>query len=134
MASTNQFRTADLDNPELSELLSVRVSREDTAVVVTASGEIDLYTAPRLASALQQAIDDAHGGLVVVDLTDVTFMASSGISVLTTGLSHAQQRDCRILLAGGGRPVHRPLEAAGLHQHFEYVPSASDAVQHHSNV
>lgn len=128
MPSTNPPGGADPGTPEPPELLAVTITRDDGAVVVTVRGEIDLYTAPSLAAALRDAVDQAPGSLVVIDLSAVTFMASSGIAVLTTGLSHAQQRDCRILLAGGGRPVHRPLEAAGLEQHFEFVQSTSDAL------
>jgi anti-sigma B factor antagonist len=133
MASTHRLRpAAEAGCPEPSELLSITISRDGDAAVVAASGEIDLYTAPLLASALHDVIDDSGIELVVVDLTDVTFMASSGLTVLLSALDHAQRQRCELRLAGGGRPVRRPLEATGLDGHFEYVASAADAVKQHS--
>jgi anti-sigma B factor antagonist len=132
MASTHRLHPVEAGCSEPSELLKITISGNGKAAVVAASGEIDLYTAPLLGSALRDAIDDSSTELVVIDLTDVTFMASSGLAVLLSALDHAQRQRCELRLAGGGRPVWRPLQVTGLDSHFEYTPSAADAVRQHS--
>ena len=56
------------------------VARVGDAVVVRVAGELDLATAPALWAALERALIDAHQ--VVVDLSAVTFVDSTGLSVL----------------------------------------------------
>jgi anti-sigma B factor antagonist len=109
-------------------LLSVTVEGTGSSTVVTARGEIDLYTAPLLRSALQEAIDGPVE-CVVVDLTDVTFMSSSGLAALYGGLEEAQRRRCELRLAGGGRAVRRPLQIAGLDARFVHYPSVAAALR-----
>jgi len=57
-----------------------RVEREQGCAVVVASGEIDLHTATGLRRAV--AVAATLSGSVVVDLTDVDFMDSSGLAVV----------------------------------------------------
>jgi anti-sigma B factor antagonist len=66
---------------------------------VQVGGELDLDTARQLAESM-----DALAGLVVVDLADVTFIDSTGLSVLL--------REHRRLDDSGGRLVLRGLTSA----------------------
>lgn len=100
-------------DPDPTQLLDVTTERILGTVVVRVSGEVDLYTSPLLASALKQAAA-ADAELVVVDLSDVTFMASSGLRALLDGLDEAQRRRCEFRLAGQTTAVRRLIEAAGL--------------------
>lgn len=131
MASTTHPFAEEPGCPEPSELLTIAVEHDGDTAIVTVRGEIDLYTAPLLTSALQDVIDGTTD-LVVVDLTEVTFMASSGLAALLTGLDLAKRLRCELRLAGGGRAVRRPLQAAGLDGHFEHYSSTADAVRQRS--
>src|SRR4051812_20586622 len=71
---------------------SVEVLDDRTAVVV-ARGEIHLATAPDFSERLNAVIADGHVA-VVVDLTEVGFIDSTGLSVLLNALR-------RITRAGG---------------------------------
>lgn len=59
---------------------SVKTNRGDEGVVVEAGGELDLAVSPALEAAL--TADELDGGPVVLDLTELTFMDSSGLRVL----------------------------------------------------
>jgi anti-sigma B factor antagonist len=59
--------------------MSVAVSSTGSKAVVTVQGEVDIGTADRLEAAYRHA---ATVGVVVVDLSDVTFMDSSGLNAL----------------------------------------------------
>src|SRR3979409_2393089 len=52
----------------------------DYGVLVTVTGELDIATAPQLREALTAR--PAEGGLIVVDLTPVTFMDSTGLEAI----------------------------------------------------
>ena len=72
-------------------------SREvGAATVIAVSGELDIHTAPDLTEVLSPAI--AAGQPVIVDLTDVTFMDSSGLSVFVTALKRAREADTTLVL------------------------------------
>jgi anti-sigma B factor antagonist len=63
----------------MSTALSLSTSRRtDGAVVLTATGEIDMSNAGSLAAALA----DAGGGPLVVDLTGVEYLDSAGLAAL----------------------------------------------------
>jgi anti-anti-sigma factor len=79
-------------------MLELGVERHNGTTVVTAAGEIDMATAPRLRECLLTT-----EGNVVVDLRAVSFLDSSGIGVL----ADAQGR----LAKGGGNLALRKPQA-----------------------
>jgi len=89
--------------------LELGVERHDGTTVVTASGEIDMATAPELRECLAET-----AGKVVVDLRAVSFLDSSGIGALAEARS-------RLTDAGGDLTLRKPqgvvrtaLEIVGL--------------------
>jgi anti-sigma B factor antagonist len=82
--------------------------------VLHVAGEVDLATAPALRDALGALLADGAAARVVVDLSAVTFLASSGLAALL----EAHQRACasgralRVVVAE--RTVWRVLEVTGL--------------------
>ena len=102
---------------EASLPLHTSVSRPRPAVVVLeAAGEVDSMTAPRLEDGLTTALDAAlgePGGTVVVDLSGVTFLASSGLAVLVRGARRAAERAQRLHVVVASRAVARPLQVTG---------------------
>jgi anti-sigma B factor antagonist len=59
---------------------SVDVALVDGTVIITVKGDLDMATVPALESALDE-LDHAHQ--VVIDATDLAFMDSSGLRLLT---------------------------------------------------
>jgi anti-sigma B factor antagonist len=57
--------------------------------VVTASGEIDLYTAPRLRQVLSDALLTRPDGLTI-DMADISFMDSTGINLIAGMMKQCQ--------------------------------------------
>lgn len=82
----------------------MRDSEEQPEVVVVIHGEIDLGTAPALREALRSALEDQTGP-VVVDLSDVSFMDSTGVHVLADALQRleAQNRSLAVVCEEGGQ-------------------------------
>ncbi len=102
------------------------VSR-DSAVVVRLAGELDLYNADAVRTALFEAVADAER--LVVDLGDVTFIDSTALGVLIEARSRLRNRSA-FLLASPGLETRRALEVSGLDRHFsvhESVDAAHEA-------
>ncbi|MDQ3152186.1 MAG: STAS domain-containing protein [Actinomycetota bacterium] len=122
--ASEDFR-ADADVPR--DLLRVSVEDHPEGAVVTVTGEVDLHTS----STLRAALDRALGGtapVVVVDLSAVTFLSSSGLSALVELRRGAESRARAVRLVGDGRPVRRPLQAAGLVDLFTWYPDVAAAI------
>jgi anti-sigma B factor antagonist len=82
-------------------------------VVVWARGEIDLVTTPPLRRELTAAVSRTPAK-VIVDLTEVSFMDSSGVYVLISALRTAQRGGGSVCLVGACRTVERVLVLSGL--------------------
>jgi anti-sigma B factor antagonist len=93
---------------------------DDTSgrVVVAARGQVDLATAPELAKALAEARGDGVTE-IVVDLTAVDFLDSTGVRVLVQAARQAAQAGVRLYLQGAQGWVARVLEITGV---AEYLP------------
>lgn len=72
--------------------LTVSTNDRGDVTIVTVSGEVDVYTAPQLRSALEERIAAGRTALVV-DLQDVGFLDSTGLGVLVGRLKGLKQVD-----------------------------------------
>ncbi len=68
----------------------VEVSERDGRSVVTAAGELDVHSAPVLQAELDPLAQRPEGS-VVVDLSAVAFIDSTGLGVLVTALKHVRE-------------------------------------------
>ena len=102
-----------------------------TALVIRAAGEIDLVTADRLRTALATGFDDLHQGeILVIDLPEVTFLASHGLEMLVDATETAQQRgELLRIVVGHNRSVIRPIQLTGLVDVLALFNTVEDAVQ-----
>ena len=83
--------------------------------VVSVGGEIDLETASQLSSHALDALREVSPHLVL-DLTGVTFMDSTGLKVLLTIQRQADLAGGSFAVVGASRSVHKILSLTGLDQ------------------
>lgn len=103
------------DEPAAEQLVNIDRRRVDDSIVVSVAGEIDTLTTPRLRQAVGEAIDEAAGGSVIVDLTSVTFLGSPGLAALVEAVGQAQRQGGPLrVVVDKSRPVLRPIELTGL--------------------
>jgi anti-sigma B factor antagonist len=100
--------------------LNVSTSSRGDHAVVTATGELDLYTAPRLQTALA-ALLRGQERRVVVDLSGVEFCDSTGMNVLLTAMKRLKEQGGAFELAGPRPAVRRILQVTGLDSVFTIV-------------
>lgn len=98
----------------------------DGYVLVRLSGEVDLSWSQQV----RRAVLDALAGNVPVgiELSDVSYIDSSGIAALVEGFQTARARGGRFVLVAVSDAVRAVLELARLDRVFLLVPSA-DAVR-----
>lgn len=92
--------------------LSVRVEdTADGASIVAIAGELDLSTIPRMQGPLLEQIGQRPA--VLVDLSGLSFIDSSGIGILIEALRSANGTPVRILIATDSQ-VDRVFRIAGI--------------------
>jgi anti-sigma B factor antagonist len=86
-------------------------------MVVSVTGEVDLSTSAPLREALDQAV--AEGPNVVVDLSGVTFLDSTGLGDLVRARESALSRGGELHLVLTQPRIRRVLEITGLDAVFD---------------
>jgi anti-sigma B factor antagonist len=105
--------------------LSTRAERGRTVVEVT--GEIDVYTAPKLREQLAELVDSGRHD-IVVDMQGVEFLDSTGLGVLVGGLKRVKQHDGSMNLVCTQERILKIFRITGLTKVFPIHASVAAAV------
>jgi anti-sigma B factor antagonist len=92
--------------------------------IVVVRGEIDVATSGALREELYAVMDGGSKALVV-DLSGVGFVDSSGLGVLVGSLKHMRERDGELTIAGLAQPALRVFEITGLTELFPMEPAVT---------
>ena len=107
-------------------LLDVDAWDDRGRTVVELTGELDLFTAPVLREELQR-VSDAGAHRVVVVMSGVTFMDSSGLGVLVGAVKRAVAGGGGLCLAGARDRMVRMLHITGLIRVMPAFPGLEEA-------
>jgi anti-sigma B factor antagonist len=99
----------------------------DAPNVLPLEGEIDLHVSPRVSAALGAMIDQKPERLVV-DLSAVSYIDSSGLAVLIEGMQNVEAYGGKFVLAGLQEKVRPIFEMARLDQVFIIFPHVDAAL------
>ena len=105
--------------------MNITVSDLDGAALVRLDGEVDLSGSPRLRKALLELAFARRD--VVVDLSAVTYIDSSGIAALVEAYQGTRDGTTRLVLAAPSLPVMRVLGLARLDRVFTLADSVESA-------
>jgi anti-sigma B factor antagonist len=119
-------------------LINLTTTRIGSAAVVTVEGELDLHTARSLMGAVDETLAWPDLSAIVIDLSGVTFLGSSGLGTLAElatrapASRQAEERPVpvRLVAPADNRAVLRPWEVMKLEPIlplFHDVASALDA-------
>ncbi len=106
--------------------MDINVKREGKRSVVEVTGDIDLYTSPKLRQTVLELFRQRGQETVIVDLSGVQYVDSSGIASLVEGLQEAKKIDARFVLAGLNEAPRHVLELTRLLAVFEIADSAEE--------
>jgi anti-sigma B factor antagonist len=96
--------------------------------VVSVGGEIDLVTVKTLRDNLSPYLADPATMLVVCDLSQVKFLACSGLSVLLDTQETLNARGARLAVVANNPAVLRPLTVTGLSDILDVSPTVTAAL------
>ena len=108
-------------------IFSVDTVRLEPIILLAVTGEVDASCSAELESQLDTALGE-HPGHVVLDLQDVTFIDSTGISALIATQRRLNRARRRVGLICGQSAVCDALQVTGLEHHFELHHSVQNAV------
>ena len=102
----------------------VTVHNEDRATVIAVTGELDLASSP----ALQEELDriSAESTLLIIDLRELDFMDSTGLSVLVRAHQHAEEQGRRLAMVKGPQQVQRLLSLTGVADRLTLVDTPEE--------
>ncbi|CCQ13496.1 Anti-sigma factor antagonist [Rhodococcus sp. AW25M09] len=103
----------------------VIVEWRDQDVILAVSGELDLVTAPDLSESVALVLEKSPTA-VVIDLSDVGFLASAGMSLLAS--THQQLGGgAGFAVVADGPATGRPLTLVGLDEVFGIYATVDEA-------
>jgi anti-sigma B factor antagonist len=102
-------RLADSVHPQFR----VEVPYEGRTVVVAVEGELDLASSPELERALNR-ITTPPTALLVIDLSRLEFMDSTGLSTIVRAHQRLADVGCEVAIVKGSAQVQRLLDLTGV--------------------
>lgn len=97
--------------------LEIAVRSVDAVVVLSVRGDLDLSTTPHLTEAIDVVLAQSRPSALIVDLTEVPFLASVGMTVLVE--THGRVAEVAIFaVVAAGPATARPLTLVGLDKTF----------------
>jgi anti-anti-sigma factor len=105
---------------ELDPVLRIDEHRHRGTVTLALAGELDIAGGDVLRERLE-TLKRTYRGRLVIDLTGVTFIASTGIAVLVHAYGYAQRDGWRLELRPGPPAVRRVFELCGLDDRLPFI-------------
>ena len=103
---------------------AVEVTRDDSAIQVALSGELDLATLPELKAAMPAP---EPGEMLIVDLRELEFVDSSGVSMLLRLDVAARAEGWTLVVVRGIPAVQRMLDLCHLGERVRLVDEPAEA-------
>ena len=91
----------------------LEVQSQGRAIVLSVSGELDLASSPALQEELQRAAA-SDSDLLIIDLRELDFMDSTGLSVLVRAHQRAEEQGRQLAMVKGPQQVQRLLSLTGV--------------------
>jgi anti-sigma B factor antagonist len=106
--------------------MNIKVRTHNQIGVIELSGRFDAHIAPDVKGLLERADTSAR---TVVDLTAVTFIDSTALATLVSGMKRCRQRDGDLHLCGMQQPVRIIFELTKLDRAFDLFANQSEAIR-----
>ena len=94
--------------------MEINAKSADRSLLLELSGELDHHGARNSLREVEMAIDAALPKTLVLDMSGITFMDSSGIALILRAQQRMQLLDGSILVCNVPQQARRVLDAAGI--------------------
>ncbi|MFD1530480.1 STAS domain-containing protein [Pseudonocardia aurantiaca] len=115
--------------PPAEQLMTIARDDQGGCLILAVRGEVDLSTGGRLLEAGSATLREARGRPLVLDLTGVDFLSSSGLGLLVA--LNDEGRDLGVplrVVVDESRPVIRPIRTMGLDEVLSLYRTVDEAV------
>lgn len=100
----------------------------DGVPVLDVAGELDIYTSPKLKTAMSDLLGEGHARFIV-NLVNTTYLDSTALSVLTAALKQSQASGGNVGLIYTQPQIEKIFTITGLHEVFPIFRSEPEAVR-----
>ncbi|HYP95496.1 MAG TPA: STAS domain-containing protein [Mycobacterium sp.] len=108
------------------EAIATALAYQNGIAVLRVDGDIDLATVSALEAAIDEALIPKPTGLVI-DLSEVGFLASAGLQALVAAHNNVSQ-SAQFAVVANSAATSRPIQLTGLDQIFELYPTLDEAL------
>ncbi|MEO6858761.1 MAG: STAS domain-containing protein [Solirubrobacteraceae bacterium] len=103
----------------------VDVRTEGQTAIVVVRGELDLATSPELEAQLQKVWDSGNEQLVI-DLRELEFMDSTGLSIIVKAHQRLTEGGRQLSIVRGSQQVQRLLDLTGVSERLQLVDTPEE--------
>jgi anti-sigma B factor antagonist len=108
--------------------MKISVRREGEATILDFSGDITLFNSPEVRKAVLSELRDKRAARLLLNLTGVRYIDSSGVASLVEGLKVSRDLNSRLALYGLSKSVTTVLELTHLLRVFEIHGTEQEAL------
>jgi anti-anti-sigma factor len=99
--------------------LTIQRLADAQGIILALAGELDLQSAPELDRQIRE-LGETSPGRLLIDLSALEFMDSTGLSVMIRAQRSASANGHRLSLRRGSTQVQRLFELTGVVEHFAF--------------
>jgi anti-sigma B factor antagonist len=108
--------------------MQISARRNDNTTIFDLQGDIDFANSPEVRQSLLREIRESRVPRVVVNLSGVHYIDSSGVASLVEGLKASRDLGSRFILFGLSTPAREVLQLSRLLKVFEIYDSEQEAL------
>lgn len=108
--------------------MQISIRCVDNAAIFDISGDIDLANSPEVRKALLHEVLDNRRSRVVLNLSEVRYIDSSGVASLVESLKASRDIGSRFILVGLSGPAREVLQLSRLLKVFEIYDTEVEAL------
>ena len=112
----------------MMETLHIEIRSVGQATVLDVSGDIDLASSPQVRKVLLEEVREKRAPRVVLNLSKVTYIDSSGVASLVESLKASRDLGSRLILFGLSGPAREVLQLSRLLKVFEVYDTEAEAL------
>ena len=103
--------------------ISVQVTQTDSEAIVQIAGRVTIDSSPHLRLVLLRLLGHKTGAVVVIDLSRVSYLDTSGVATLLEAVKAARERSVKLRLFGASGRVRMLAELLELPKIFDALGS-----------
>ena len=108
--------------------MNITARRDSVATIFDVSGDVDMSNSPELRKALLDEIRKGKVSKVILNLTAVKYIDSSGVASLVEGLKASRDMKSRLVLYGLSPSAREVLQLSRLLKVFEVLDNEEQAL------